>query len=62
MRDRVERAWEFRYFQALEDCIDAQEDFEEAMKNGVKMVKYLEVFRNEAVKSVKSLIVKLINN
>ena len=62
MKERVERAWEFRYFQSVEDCIDAVEDFEESLKNGVKLVKYLEVFRNEAAKAVKQLIIKIIMN
>jgi hypothetical protein len=45
MKVKVQTAWEFRYYQAVEDCLDAQDNFDNSMRTGVKLVMLLEVFR-----------------
>lgn len=59
MKQKIHSAWEFRNFQAVEDCIDASEDFEDSMKNGVKVIKYLETFRENARNTVRDIIHEL---
>jgi hypothetical protein len=56
MRIKVQTAWEFRYFLAMEDCIDAASNFDESMRTGIKMVKLLEVFREQAQRVVQDIV------
>ncbi|CAD8086242.1 unnamed protein product [Paramecium primaurelia] len=61
MKLRISTAWEFRYYQALEDCIESCDNFDNSMKAGLRLIKYLETFKEQAFITVKQLICELLD-